>query len=69
MNRDRLIVCAMWVDDAILLTADVFAATFSEDNFVNVLNAIAEAADELDDDFSTRFGDNASGRVGYGGYL
>ncbi len=73
VNRDRPLVSAMWIDDTVILVAEVFAATFSEDNFVNVLHALAETADELDDDFSTRFGDHTGdhtgGRVGYGGYL
>lgn len=69
VNRDRSVVRALWSDDTVVVTADLFAATFSEDNFVNVLHAVAETADELDDDFAARFTDQSPGRPGYGGYL
>ena len=44
VNRDRPLVSAMWIDDTVILVADVFVAAFSEDNFVNVMHDVSAVA-------------------------
>jgi hypothetical protein len=71
INRDQILVRALWHDDAVLLTADMYASPFVDEHLVNVLRIVADMADALDDEMHNRFSDPAGDqrRHGFGGYL
>lgn len=59
VNQTHILAHAYWVDDTVVVSADCFASPYSQAAFVNVLNAVAETADTLDDDLAARFGATA----------
>jgi hypothetical protein len=70
LNRAHPLVRAHWTDDAVILTADVYASPFVPDHLVNVLHTLAEIADETSDELSARFGHEVEARgSSLGGYL
>lgn len=55
INRTRWLVKALWADGLVVLTADVFASPYVGDHVVNVLRALADTADALDDELAATF--------------
>lgn len=69
LNKDHLFVSTFWADGVVLLTADLYAAPFVAQQFLNLLHAVAETADSLDDQLRSRFAGDATAGPGTAGYL
>jgi hypothetical protein len=69
LNKNHLFASAFWADGVVLLTADLFAAPFVPQQFLNLLHAVAETADSIDDQLRSRFSVAGPNRPGAAGYL
>lgn len=69
LNKNHLFVSAFWADGVVLLTADAFAAPFVPQQFLNLLHAVAETADSIDDQLRTQFAAGGPSSPGSAGYL